>query len=124
MARLSSRKPRSGYPGSITTSVGKIRGCRGYGSRLSLRSAGMAEDALLRLAQRRVREEGRVENIGTLRLGVLELVGERDLVDRLVEPILLDAAVAVLLHLGREDVVAQRDLQALELHILFRDVVP
>src|SRR6188768_1202919 len=67
--------------------------------------------ALLRLAQRRVWQEGRVKNVGALRLGVLELVGQRDLVDRLVEPFFLDAAKAVLLHLRREDVFLQRDLQ-------------
>src|SRR3954447_922776 len=81
------------------------------------RDEGAHGSASLGLTQRRVRQERGVKNISALRLGVLELVGQRDLVDRLVEPVFVDAAVPVFLHLWREDIVLQRDLQALELHV-------
>src|SRR5690349_9333782 len=69
------------------------------------------------------RKERGVEDVAALRLGVLELVRQRDLVDRLVEAVVVDGTEAVLLYFRRNDVVLQRDLQALELDLFLGDVV-
>ena len=53
----------------------------------------------------------------------LEGVDQRDLIDRFLEPREVDGAVAVGSHLRRDDVVADRHAQALELDLLFRGVV-
>src|SRR5438876_1551277 len=100
--QLSSRKPQSGYPGSIK------HGLAFHGSRLSPGSrpgsAGMTGGASGRLALRGRGQERVIEHVRALRLDVLERVGECDLVERLLEPLHVDVAVAVLLHLGGEDV--------------------
>src|SRR5678815_1055666 len=69
------------------------------------------------------REVLRREDVGRLGLvGVLE--GEPDLVDRALQALHVDRTQAVLLHVRGDEVLLQRELEALELDVALRDRVP
>src|SRR5215218_4965341 len=73
----------------------------------------MTTSSEIRLARAGVGQERGVEDVSALRGAGLEAVGQADLLDRLVELAHVDAAEAVGLHLGGQDVVLERHLQAL-----------
>src|ERR1700730_18593038 len=65
----------------------------------------------------------RGENVRGLRLAPPERRADRDLVERPIEPRLVDAAVALRLHEGRHHQLRDRHFQSRELAVLLGDVI-